>query len=150
MAGRRTWRRKGVKQYCTILFLMSLQQYECQIPKANGRNFRFSQRGPGRWMSLGPDAVSCVISIATFRSNTLPRITSHPLKMALALCSESLVNLKATELRHISYYGCLTSKCRQARGGGMPAECDASGAFVLLTLIVLMWRIGWAPNNATK
>ena len=34
-------------------------------------------------MSLDPDAVSYVVSIATFRSNVLPRITSHPLKMAL-------------------------------------------------------------------
>ena len=53
-------------------------------------------------MSLGPDAMPCVMSIATFRSNVLRRITSHPRKMAVVLCSETVVNLKATELRRIS------------------------------------------------
>jgi hypothetical protein len=41
----------------------------------------------------GPDAVSCVISIGTFRRNVLPRITSHSLKMAVVLCSKTLLNL---------------------------------------------------------
>jgi hypothetical protein len=41
----------------------------------------------------GPDAVPCVINIATFRRNVLPRITSHPLKMAVLLCSKTLLNL---------------------------------------------------------
>jgi len=56
--------------------------------------------------------------------------------MAVVFCSESLVNLKATELRHIPDDGCLITelvfKCRQVKG--MSAECHASGAFVLLTV----------------